>query len=767
MIPILYQTITEGIVPTHYGIGVLTDCLSCEVEEVRNGLYELKLVYAIQGIHAADIQLGRYIKAKPNFTDDPQIFQIYKIGKAMNGRFEVNAQHESYALSGKLISSGTANNVVTACALLQAQAGGFTIDTTKTTVANFSITEPSSVKSWFAGKQGSLLDVYGGGEWKYDNFHCRLMNNRGADRGVQIRYGKNLTDLNQDLDCSNLYTHVVSYWKNDTTVVMGTQVATGLSLDNAKALIIDASSDFEEQPTVSDLDAYSTVYISNHNLTVPTNNITLNFQQTGTLVDRVDLCDTVTVYFEALDITAKFKCIRTRWDVLAERYIENEFGDTRSNITDTMVSGNAAIAENKAATTTLAQQVVTIAETAITGVDVEYAMNQSSTTAPTSGWSTTPPVWEEGYYIWTRTKTTTPSGVSYSTPFCISSSSEGPAGVGISSIVEQYYLSTSDQTPTGGTWSDTQPAWESGKYIWTRSFITWTDSTTSYTTPILASAINSANELANSKRRVFITTPVPPYDIGDLWIHEEKILFCNTAKAAGGTFDDDDWMAVDTIDSVTLEDAIANATAWISGGNGGYVLIHRDSSGRPYELVISDTENITANTAKVWRWNLNGLGYSSTGYDGTFTTAITADGRIVADFISTGTLDAQNIEVRNLNATMFTGAVIQLGGYQNQDGTLVLKNAQNATIGVLDTNGMEFFGETVNGITPSVVFDKNGMTGYSNAASKSTSAIFWTHNDEFHMKNSVVENEASFGGAIRFVPLDNGTNKGTAIVKVV
>ena len=763
MIPILYQTITEGTVPYHYGLGVLTDCLSCEVEEGRNGIYELTMSYAIQGIHASEIQLNRYIMAKPNFTDDPQIFRIYKIGKAMNGRFEINAQHISYDLSGKVITSGTANNIVTACSILEAYAGNFTIDTTKETIGNFAITEPSSVRSWFGGKQGSLLDVYGSGEWKYDNFRCRLLINRGADRGVQIRYGKNLTDLNQELDCSNLYTHVRAYWKDETTTVLGSQIATGLTLDTNKVMVLDATSDFEEEPTSADLDSYAATYISNHNLTAPTNNITLNFQQTGTLVERVDLCDTVTVFFEALDITAKFKCIKTKWDVLAERYIENEFGDPRTSIADTVVSGNAAITQ----TSSVAQQAMRIAEISIISVDVEYAMNQSSTTAPTTGWSTTPPTWQEGYYIWTRNKTTNSSGVSYSTPFCISSSTEGPPGVGISSIVEQYYLSTSDQSPTGGSWSDTQPAWESGKYIWTRSYITWTDNTTSYTSPVLASAINSANELANSKRRVFITIPVPPYDIGDLWIDEEKILYCNTAKTSGESFDEDDWMAVDTIDSVTLEDAIANATTWITGGNGGYVLIHRDESGRPYEFIISDTETITANTAKVWRWNINGLGYSSTGYDGTFTTAITADGRIVADFISAGALDANKIEVRNLNATMFTGAMIQLGGYQNQDGTLVLRNSQNSIIGILDTNGMEFFGEPVNGVTPSVVFDKNGVTGYSDKDNKSTSAIFWTHKDEFHMKNGIVENEASFGSEIRFVPLDNGTNKGIAIVKVV
>lgn len=632
MIPILYQTITEGSVPTHFGLGALTDCLMCEVTEERNGAYELQMSYAAQGIHASEIQLNRYIMAKPNFTDDPQIFQIYKIGKTMNGRFEVNAQHISYVLSGKVIYSGSANNIVTACAVLEASAGGFTIDTTKETLGNFNITEPSSVRSWFGGKEGSLLDVYGTGEWKYDNFHCRLMQNRGADRGMQIRYGKNLTDLNQDLDSSNLYTHVMSYWKTDMTVVRGNSYATGLVLDTQKMLILDASGEFEEEPTASDLDGYTQDYIGNHNLTAPTNSITLKFQQAGTLVERVDLCDTVTVFFEELGIEAKFKCIKTKWDVLAERYIENEFGDPRTSITDTIANGSTVVAGSDAEARAIAQQALNI---------------------------------------------------------------------------------------------------------------------------------------ANDKRRVFITTPTPPYDIGDLWINEEKILYCTTAKGANELYDEDDWTAVDTIDSTTLEDAIANASAWITGANGGYVIIHRTADGKPYELVISDTENITADTAKIWRWNINGLGYSSTGYDGTFTTAITSDGRIVADFITIGTLDANKIEVRNLNATMFTGATIVLGGYQNQDGTLVLRNAQNATIGVLDTNGMEFFGETVGGVTPSVVFDKNGVTGYSDKDNKATSAIFWTHKEDFHMKNGVVENEATFGNEIRFVPLNNGTNKGTAIVKVV
>lgn len=74
---------------------------------------------------------------------------------------------------------------------------------------------------------------------------------------------------------------------------------------------------------------------------------------------------------------------------------------------------------------------------------------------------------------------------------------DGIDGIGISSIVEQYYLSTSITNQTGGEWSTEQPAWEEGKYIWTRSEITWDDGVITYTTPVLAKAINGANEAAN------------------------------------------------------------------------------------------------------------------------------------------------------------------------------------------------------------------------------------------------------------------------------
>lgn len=138
-----------------------------------------------------------------------------------------------------------------------------------------------------------------------------------------------------------------------------------------------------------------------------------------------------------------------------------------------------------------------ILDMSIQGVDVQYALSSSSTVAPTTGWTSTPPsTIPDGQYLWQRTATTTGSGTSHSAAVCITSA-DGKDGRGVEDIQEQYYLSTSSTRQTGGSWQSTCPEWVDGRYIWTRSRIEWTDGTTTYTTPVLASAINQANENAS------------------------------------------------------------------------------------------------------------------------------------------------------------------------------------------------------------------------------------------------------------------------------
>lgn len=144
----------------------------------------------------------------------------------------------------------------------------------------------------------------------------------------------------------------------------------------------------------------------------------------------------------------------------------------------------------------------------IAKVDVEYYLSTSATSLSGGSWSTTAPAWVNGKYMWSRTVTVDGAGNKTYSPnqngVCISGAKgdkgdkgatgetgpqgpqggTGPTGKGVSSIVEQYYKSTSATALSGGAWSTTYPGWENGKYIWTRSVITYTDNNTATTAPV-------------------------------------------------------------------------------------------------------------------------------------------------------------------------------------------------------------------------------------------------------------------------------------------
>lgn len=111
----------------------------------------------------------------------------------------------------------------------------------------------------------------------------------------------------------------------------------------------------------------------------------------------------------------------------------------------------------------------------ISNTDVLYAISSSNTTAPTSGWQTTAPAWKDGYYIWSKTKVVYTDGdIVYTDAACITGG-KGGTGNGISSIIEQYYLSSSATSLLNGSWSNSRPTWKNGWYIWTRSVINYTN----------------------------------------------------------------------------------------------------------------------------------------------------------------------------------------------------------------------------------------------------------------------------------------------------
>lgn len=173
------------------------------------------------------------------------------------------------------------------------------------------------------------------------------------------------------------------------------------------------------------------------------------------------------------------------------------------------ISQTAADAKKKA------ENAANTANKTVAAMSVEYYKSTSATELKGGTWQSGAVTATQGYYIWSRTKTVAQDGtVTYSQAACITGNTgatgatgakgdtgaagakgdTGATGKGVKSILPQYYLSTSKISQTGGSWSATQPAWQPTHYLWTRSYITWSDNTTSTTTPILAQALNDANE---------------------------------------------------------------------------------------------------------------------------------------------------------------------------------------------------------------------------------------------------------------------------------
>ncbi|OTN91287.1 phage tail tip lysozyme [Enterococcus faecium] len=128
----------------------------------------------------------------------------------------------------------------------------------------------------------------------------------------------------------------------------------------------------------------------------------------------------------------------------------------------------------------------------------------------------------------------------------------------------------------------------------------------------------------------------------------------------------------------TLVQNVLNATAWITGNSGGHVVFRPEKA--PSEILIMDTEDV-ASAKRVWRWNLNGLGYSDNGVNGPFGIAMTSKGEIVADFIKVGTINAEVFET-SFNAY---GDILKL-----VKGTMQIWN-ENKKIMELTKKGMEFW----------------------------------------------------------------------------
>ena len=372
MKPILFEY-NETSFSTN-GIGRLSDATSCIVTEERNGEYELEMEYPEGGQHANDIEVERIIWAKPAALIDPQPFRIYKITKPLNQLFKVYARHISYDLNYITVNPcGPYASNLLALQGMVANANGignFVLGTVGSgPTASFSVTEPASFRNWIGGREGSILDVYGG-ELEWDKFTIKLHAARGINRGLVLRYGKNITDISKEQGIDHTISGVCPFMRaGDGSVITLQQHVVWRSTitQPARAVGMDFSQYIDEQAIreahpdetdqqinarlVAALQTAAEAYVANELPASPTDNIEISFVNLGdteeykdmaALFTQAALCDTVTIIYPRLDIQTTAKIIKTEYNVLQERFEKLTIGKARATLGDklTEISGS-------------------------------------------------------------------------------------------------------------------------------------------------------------------------------------------------------------------------------------------------------------------------------------------------------------------------------------------------------------------------------------------------------------------------------------------
>ena len=356
MIPKLYES-TEMDFNSN-GLGSLPDAISCKVTEERNGCYELEMEYPVGGLHYDLIENNRIIYAKPNETSDPQPFDVKEITPSMDKMTAtIYAQHVRYRMNGIPVSPFSSQGINDALAGLKQNSLIKHPFTFYTDIVNgsskFNVGLPETLGSLLGGKKGSILDTFSGSagcEYEFDRFVVKLHAHRGTNSGVSIRYAKNLTGCKMESSIESVYTGVLAYWQKkeegkEELLSSDIQYITNhTSYPREYIYMLDCSSDFEDTPTVEQLNAKALNYAVNNRIGEPSVNVDVSFiplwgteeYKAIAPLERVCLCDTVTVRFDLLGVNVKAIVNKTVYDVLSEKYESISIGSAKSKLGETI-----------------------------------------------------------------------------------------------------------------------------------------------------------------------------------------------------------------------------------------------------------------------------------------------------------------------------------------------------------------------------------------------------------------------------------------------
>lgn len=353
MIPILYESDETAFVSN--GLARLRDCVSCVVTEGRNEVYECDFEYPVSGANFDLIKCGRIIAVTHDDTGDLQPFDIVSYSKPIDGIVTFHAVHISYRLGGIVVVNNSVNSLAAAFTGLNALPMSycpftFSADFTSNNYIAAYDGVPRTIRQILGGIEGSILDSCGG-EYEWDKWNVYLHRNRGTARDFTIRYGVNLINYQEDTDYQGTYASCVPYWvgSNDQgqqTVVKGSRVDSNLPTYSGHDIVVplDLTDKFESKPTAAQLQTLAASYMTANQVNIPAQTINVDFVRLQDMSEYADfapllqcgLCDTIKVVFPAYGLDARFKIVKTVYNVLADRFDSMELGSLATSLAEAL-----------------------------------------------------------------------------------------------------------------------------------------------------------------------------------------------------------------------------------------------------------------------------------------------------------------------------------------------------------------------------------------------------------------------------------------------
>ena len=390
MIPILYEMTETSF--TSNGVGRLFDCTRCEVTEEKNGGYLLELDYPVSGKYFNELSTGKIILATHDKTDETEPFDIYSISKPSSGSVTVYAHHISYRLlkyiawAGGTVGGGPKmyfdalndGQILCVCPFV------FSTDIpdsqfTDTTKQGYMASVDRSVRDILLNEDYGLLSnrMYGVmqdagfgqiGAYKFNRFNVQLLKSRGQDNGVKFRRSKNVKVITESFDISELITGVVPYWQgqdaNGNTVFKdlkkesdGKTFTDGIVYGDwannypyQNTVLYDMSSVWEQPPTRDELIAGAREYLQivEYNMAHSKSyNVELSsYDEDLKALYDVNLCDTVILQDERMNLNASLEVVKTVFDVLDDKYTSIEVGSLAKKLSTALKKKNDIWVEN-------------------------------------------------------------------------------------------------------------------------------------------------------------------------------------------------------------------------------------------------------------------------------------------------------------------------------------------------------------------------------------------------------------------------------------